>query len=285
MFPIILPLVAGGLACALSLSHALALEGGSIDSNADPTFAGVGSLTLATGGTFSGVLIGSRHVLTAQHVVGATSLPSQWTFNVHLASLASADRSYTVTNIFRAPGFTGFDGNEPPRNDLAILELSRGVAAAVAPFALSLAPLGIGDEITLVGYGGTGAAIKRRGTNLIEFLDPEPGPAATPDVFAYDLDTDTPDQATVIGGDSGSGAFIRSNAVWKLAGINTFSWTDPDVPGTGAVRGGGGLIVSAYTPWILATMVPEPRAWTFFASGLLLLGLRLAGASRARHAL
>ena len=60
-------------------SHcAVALEGGTMDSNESPTFAGVGGLSLASGGTFSGVLIGSRYVLTAQHVVGSGSDPSQW---------------------------------------------------------------------------------------------------------------------------------------------------------------------------------------------------------------
>jgi V8-like Glu-specific endopeptidase len=253
-------------------SHcALALEGGAVDPNNSSTFAGVGSLSLASGGTFSGVLVGSRYVLTAQHVVGSGSDPSQWTFNVNLDSLGVSDRSFAVARVYAAPGFTGFGNGAVPRNDLTILELTRDVPGSVPVFELSTTALSLGKQITLVGYGGTGSATtKNRGTNIVEYIDP--APPASSDVFAYDFDNDTADQATVVGGDSGSGMFVNENGVWKLAGINTFSWQNPSQPGTGPTRGGGGMIVSAYAPWIQSvTAVPEPSTWALFCPGMVLL--------------
>lgn len=274
--------IASVLAFALIGMPAFALEGGSVDPNGDPTFAGVGSLSNASGGTFSGILIGPRHVLTAQHVVGGGSNPSQWTFNVNLDTLAPADRTFSVARVHAAPGFTGFSGGVVPRNDLTVLELTRDVPSTVPVFALSTAAPGLGDEITLVGYGGTGANTKRRGTNVVEHLD-APAAGAAPDVFAYDYDDDSAGQATVVGGDSGSGMFVNDNGVWKLAGINTFAWENPGIPGTGSLRGGGGMIVSAYAPWIESvTVVPEPAAWALLAPGMLLLlgWVRYAGRRR-----
>lgn len=260
------------LLCALPALPAAALDGGAVDPNTDPTFAGVGSLSRSTGGTFSGVLIGSRYVLTAQHVVGASASPAQWTFNLNLDGLALGERTFAVTRIVAAPGFVGFVNGEVARNDLTVLELDHDVPAGIPIYGLSDSPLQLGQEITLVGYGGTGPALKRRGTNIVEFLDPAPGPGANADVFAYDYDTDSANQATVVGGDSGSPVFVNEGGVWKLAAISTFSWTNPEVPGTGPVRGGGGMIVSAYAPWIQqATVVPEPATHALFAIGMLML--------------
>jgi hypothetical protein len=259
------------LVSLVSCHCALALEGGAVDSNSSPTFAGVGSLSLASGGTFSGVLIGSRYVLTAQHVVGGGSDPSQWTFNVNLDSLDASDRSFAVARVYAAPGFTGFGNGAVPRNDLAILELTRDVPASVPVFDLSTTALTLGNEITLVGYGGTGAQTKRRGANVVDYLD-APSAGATADVFAYDFDAGVQGEATVVGGDSGSGMFVNEGGVWKLAGINTFAWENPAVPGSGGVRGGGGMIVSAYAPWIQSvTAVPEPAAWALLCPGMVLL--------------
>lgn len=269
---------AASIAMTLASHPAWALEGGSIDSNADPTFASVGSLTLASGGTFSGVLIDARHVLTAQHVVGAGSAPSDWTFNVNLDSLAAADRVFSVTRVVAAPGFTGFGGGAIPRNDLTVLELDRDVPAVIPIYGLSTQALQLGQAITLVGYGGTGADVKKQGTNVVEFVDP----TAAPDVFAYDFDTDSANQATVVGGDSGSPVFVQAGGTWKLAGISTFSWTNPEVPGNVA-RGGGGMIVSAYLPWIeQATAVPEPSTNALLATGMLML-VACVGTRRMRR--
>jgi hypothetical protein len=259
------------LVWTLSCHCVLALEGGAADPNSSPTFAGVGSLSFATGGTFSGVLIGSRYVLTAQHVVGSGSDPSQWTFNVNLDALDPSDGSYSVAHVYAAPGFTGFGGGAVPRNDLTILELTRDVPGVVPVFELSTGPLALGKEITLVGYGGTGAETKRRGTNVVDYLD-APSAGATPDVFAYDYDSAIQGEATVVGGDSGGAMFVNDDGVWKLAGINTFAWENPSRPGIGAIRGGGGMIVSAYAPWIQSvTAVPEPATWAFLCPGMALV--------------
>jgi V8-like Glu-specific endopeptidase len=261
------------MVCALPALPALALQGGVVDSNASATFAGVGSLTVAGAGTFSGVLIAPQYVLTAGHVAGPGADPSLFTFNVNLDALPAGERSFAVTDITPAPGFGGFLTGQITRNDLSILRLDRPVPDAVPRYALLTDALALGQEITLVGYGGTGAATKRQGTNIVDVLDATPG--AVPDVFAYDFDNDTSNQATVIGGDSGSGMFVNDAGVWKLAGINTFSWENPGVPGTGTVRGGGGMIVSFHAAWIDSVVaVPEPAAWAMLAPGILLvLGL------------
>lgn len=261
------------LAWALSALPAFALQGGAVDPNDNATFAGVGSLTVggSRGGTYSGVLIAPQYVLTAGHVAGPGSDPSLYTFNVNLDALPPAERTFTVTAITPAPGFGGFVSGQLTRKDLSVLRLDRPVPAAVPHYELLTDSLSLGREITLVGYGGTGATTKRQGTNLVEFLDP-PAPGATADVFAYDFDADTAAQATVVGGDSGSGAFVNDHGTWKLAGINTFSWENPGIPGSGTVRGGGGMIVSAYAPWIQSvTVVPEPAAWAMLLPGALLL--------------
>lgn len=262
-----------GALCAVPVASAWALQGGAVDSNADATFAGIGSLTVAGNGTFSGVLVAPQYVLTAAHVAGPGADPSDYTFNVNLDSLPAGDRTFAVTAITVAPGFTGFHPGEITRNDLALLRLDRPVPASVPTYAPLSVGLVLDQQVTLVGYGGTGApTVKNRGTNLVEFLDPAPSAGSVPDVFAYDFDSDTAAQATVVGGDSGSAALVNLGGVWKLAGINTFSWENPAVPGTGAVRGGGGMIVSAYADWIQSAQnpapVPEVRSW-----GLILLGL------------
>lgn len=261
------------LAWALPVLPAFALQGGAVDSNAEATFAGVGSLTVSGsgGGTFSAVLIAPQYVLTAGHVAGPGSDPSRYTFKVNLDSLPVGERDFTVTAITPAPGFNGFVSGQLTRNDLSVLRLSRPVPAAVPYYEMLTDSLALGRQITLVGYGGTGATTKRQGTNIVEFLDPS-APGATADVFAYDFDDDTPSQATVVGGDSGSGTFVNDHGTWKLAGINTFSWENPAVPGTGTVRGGGGMILSAYAPWIQSvTVVPEPAVWAMLVPGVLLL--------------
>jgi len=66
--------------------------------------------------------------------------------------------------------------------------------------------------------------------------------------------------------------FVNDNGVWKLAGISTFAWENPSRPGSGGVRGGGGMIVSAYSPWIQSvTAVPEPATWAFLCPGMVLV--------------
>lgn len=250
---------------------AAALEGGSVDSNASPTFAGVASLLRSGAGVYSAVLISPTAALTAAHVVAGVPA-EQVTLQFNLDSL---QRTATVSRIEVAPGFTGFQNNgEITFNDLAVLQLTAPVLAEVPHYALLRVPLSSGVGITLVGYGGTGASVKREGTNTVDALF-APSAGAPAAAFVYDYDAGLETEATVVGGDSGSPAFVRVGDEWEIAGINTFAWQGVTEPGVGSVRGGGGMIVSAYAAWIdQAAPVPEPATWALLAAGLGLVGLQ-----------
>lgn len=247
-----------------------ALEGGVVDSNDAAAFASVGSLARTGGGVFSGVLVTPDYVLTAAHVVFGSS-PGSFSFNVNYTGIAAEQRQFAVDAIHVAPGFAGFLTNgEITFGDLALVHLATPVPAAVPILPLADSAIPADALITLVGYGGTGANVKRRGTNLAELLL-APGDGQPAAAFAYDYDTVPPKtvlEATVVGGDSGGAVFVEASGELRLAGISTFSWTSPSEPGVGPVRGGGGMILSAYRPWIdQVTAVPEPASW-----GLLLAG-------------
>lgn len=228
---------------------------------------GVGSLSV-NGGTFSAVVIGPRHILTAAHVVNGAA-PDKIVFNLNYG----ADLSHRIQAkaVFVHPDYTGFNKKDITRDDMAVVQLSEAVPEGVAIYGLNTVPLTPGMTLTLVGYGSSGngvegvtvggnPAVKRTGKNNVDAVVPDDEGSKRLEAYLYDFDgpEGTPHpgdgatlgngiETTVGGGDSGSPAFIESDGRWLLAGINTFQ-IGAAAPKFGS--GGGGMLVSTYAEWI-----------------------------------
>ncbi|MGL5017155.1 MAG: trypsin-like serine protease [Luteolibacter sp.] len=279
--------LAGLVAQAPAAVTATILAGGETDLPADTPsgrldaegiFHFVGALEISGGaGSFKGsaVAISREWVLTAGHNADLNDdglADAGWTGNLHLPGFGV----FGVAQAYTHPGFTGF-ANPSINDDLALLRL-----AAPLPVGMGFPTLGtgagIGDVITLVGFGRSGygsygytttASLtdRRYGFNLIDSftVDDEGGGAF--EVFRYDFDhpasTGQPggslgnDVETIISpGDSGGAAMRqRPDGSWELVGINTFT------EGYGGRFGdtGGGVLVEPYLNWISQIAgVPEP---------------------------
>lgn len=147
--------------------------------------------------------------------------------------------------------------------------------------------VGIGDIITLVGFGRSGygsyvytsdasLADRRYGSNVIDDFEMDDEGSGRAEIFRYDFDAPATtggiggslgnDVETIIGpGDSGGAALRQTGSGWELVGINTFT------EGYGGRFGdmGGGVLVGRYLDWTsLTTAVPEPSGFpmvSFFA--------------------
>jgi hypothetical protein len=284
------------LAAACAPLQAFALAGGSgIDPNSQTSpYLGVGSLH-TNDGYFSATLIAPGYAITAAHVLAGKSA-SDVTFQIN------GDTPYSMTGaqIFVNPGWTGFNASSDGlvHNDLAIIKLSTDAPATVPYYSLYTGPMA-GKAMTFVSYAGTQAQ-KSTGMNMadIVFNGTNPATQGTNEVFLFDYDGPTlstnhtgggtlgaNQEATFVGGDSGSAAFVDDNGVMKLAGVNTFAVffsggpTQQGAFGTG----GGGQILSGYSTWIdsvVTAPVPEPQTWLMLVAGLGLVG----GASLGRRA-
>jgi hypothetical protein len=261
------------------------LAGGEFDLPADTPsgrldtageFGFVGALAISSGGgnyRGSAVALSSEWLLTAGHNADLNDdgLPDAvWSASFYLPGYGS----FAVSRAYTHPGFTGF-ANPSVHDDLALLHLS-----APLPVGMSfptLAGTGIGDEITLVGFGRSGygdygyttsASLtdRRFGSNVIDSFQLDDEGSGRAEVFRYDFDApDTTgltggslgnDVETIIGpGDSGGAALKLTVNGWELVGINTFT------EGYGGRFGdtGGGVLVDPYQDWILQTTgIPEP---------------------------
>ncbi len=272
---------------------ALALVGGSgVASNAaDSPWSGVGSLSV-NGSTFTATLIAPGYVLTAAHVAAGQD-PSKISFQIN------AGTSYAIgaSQVFVNPGYTGSAaGNAPndPTNhaDLAVIKLSSDAPADVPIYKLFDGNL-LNSRLTFVSFAGS-TTQKLTGENMVDgvFADLS-GVSQT-----YLFDFDGPDllsnrlgggtlgasvEASLVGGDSGSAAFVNVNGQWELAGINSFEATFSAGPLTSGSygTGGGGIVLSSYASWIdsiVVTPVPEPTEWLMLLAGLGVIG----SASRRR---
>ncbi|MEI6299859.1 MAG: trypsin-like serine protease [Betaproteobacteria bacterium] len=280
---------------------ALALVGGAgvAPNGADSPWSGVGSLNIA-GGYFTGTLIAPGYVITAAHLVAGRD-PSSVSFQVNASS------SYTIaaTQIFVNPGYTGTAGGNAAgdptsHDDIAIIKLASAVSADVPVYGLYTGNLQ-GKDMTFVSYAGS-ATTKRTGENVADYLFADT--SGTKEVYLFDFDG--PDlstnrlganiaangtlgadrEASLVGGDSGSSAFVNVNGEWQLAGINTFQATFASGPTTSGQygTGGGGVVLSSYSTWInsvVVTPVPEPHTWLLLLAGFGILG---GIASRRRSA-
>lgn len=243
---------------------AQAVVDGVVDPNTVTSpWAGVGSLTVARGGTYSAVVIAPNVVLTAAHVVGG-SAPASWTFNLNLGGDLTA--RLPVASIRVHPSFQGFvpgrDG--VAHHDIAVVRLGSMVPFGTPVYELMRRAPRPGERLILVGYGTGGSsggasipaspAVKRVGANVVEWVYQDLSGAGRVELyrFAYNpLPGGSPLEATLAGGDSGSPAFIREPEGWRVAGINTYVYSSP------VGRGGGGVAVAAYREWILSELARE----------------------------
>lgn len=241
-------------------------------------WSGVGSVSVTVEGrtaTYSGVLIGRRHVLTAAHVVSGVQ-PSGIEFILN----HGGDQTYRLlaAAFVTHPGYSGFNPHRP-NDDLAVIRLVSDVPVGVPLYPLHRAMLARGELLALVGYGGGGNGIdgetvsanpmvKRVGYNRADAFAPDDEGSGTIEVYQFDFDGPDPStnrmggltiganlEANVSGGDSGSAAFVYDGGQWRLAGINTFQWSAPDGRRGVFGGGGGGMLLSGYAGWIDAAVL------------------------------
>jgi len=248
-------------------------------------FSFVGALEISSGAaTYRGsaVALSREWVLTAGHNADLNDdgrPDAGWTGTFHLPGYGV----FGVAEAFTHPDFTGF-ANPSISDDLALLHLSTPLPPGLVFPGLGVG--GVGETITLVGFGRSGYGSygytsnssltdRRFGSNVIDALHLDDEGSGVAEVFRYDFD----DPATtgfldgslgnelesIIGpGDSGGAALRQTSHGWELVGINTYT------EGFGGRFGdnGGGVLVDPYAEWIYQTMsIPEPGV-----SGLLLLG-------------
>lgn len=274
------------------------------DSKGSP-FSGVGSISI-NGGTYSGVLIGDQYVLTAAHVVNGVDL-TKIQFNLNYGGALT--EKFGATEVHVNPSYSGslVSPGGIAHDDLAIIKLSGHVPGGVPVYPISEVPLARRDVITFVGYGGGGSgdvgvtlgansAVKRVAGNRVDVLYGDDDGGTMNEVYEFDFDganastnvfgpNTLPNytlgntiEGTLAGGDSGSPSFVQdSQGKWTLVGINTFIRT---VGGGKPIFGstGGGMLLSAYSPWIksIVTPVPETKTGFLWLSGLGIMAFAVA---------
>jgi len=235
------------------------------------TWSGVVSI-LANGSVYSGVLIGTRHVLTAGHVFDpnpvATAVSVQF-------NLGGAPIIVPALRYMKHPDYISF-GNPNTQNDLAIIELAANAPAGAAIYPLATRVPSAGTTATLVGYGGSGngdagvtvnraADVKRVGKNALDAFDADAKGSGKMMVYYFDFDGPNAGsnivgagtlgnaiETTLAGGDSGCPAFVQEAGIWKVAGINTFTSTMVGGATVASTFGtlGGGQVVASQATWI-----------------------------------
>jgi hypothetical protein len=176
----------------------------------------------------SSVAIGYFRLLTAEHY----GLDLHETFTIDGDEFEVVDVSYLPT-----------DPGQPARPDMRILEL-RNNTDPLRPlpgfYSLYTGQFSTEEEMVLVGWGVTGEGrpryyvedpnsprLKRWGTNVYDEPDSPPvGPKYSTQCFRMDfIASGSPHEVGYGKGDSGGGAFVLHDGVWKLAGMNLYNDT------------------------------------------------------------
>ena len=164
-----------------------------------------------TGSTIAGssVYLGGGWLLTAEHVYD-----DRPTFAVSYDGIVyTEDLAFNISNPTSFPS-QGLSVN----TDLTLVRLQSDLSLPT----ISLGNANVGDDLTLIGYGG---GIKRWGTNEVETdgiaLDVPPSVSNDYVSLSTDFDLDIPGDSQAISGDSGGGVFYQepSSGEWQLAGI------------------------------------------------------------------
>lgn len=252
-----------------------------IDPNSPQSpWAGVGSIAVH-GGTYSGVAIGPRQILTAAHVVAGASA-SDITFNLNNDGDRSQSIAASAVVIHPRYGKQSFQGIA--LNDLAVVQLATDLPPDVPRYPLLMEAIPTGSVISLVGYGASGdgvhgvtvggrSDVKRVGQNALDAFVPPPKRFEMPQAYLFDFDSPAAFialgggslgndvESTLASGDSGSPAFVKIDGKWIVAGINTFQLSVPQraaAPLFGSL--GGGMFVPAYAGWIHEVMAAPVAA-------------------------
>lgn len=257
------------LAAAAALPFARAAHA-VVDGVVDPNtvqspFAGVGSLTTLSGGTYSAVAIAPHFALTAAHVVAGASAASL-AFNVNRGGDLVARIGARAVHVH--PGYQGAGPGGLMRDDLALLRLADPVPFGTPTYEVARRAPRIGERLVFVGYGNASSsaggaelpahpAVKRVGTNVVEEVIPDPQNPARIELYRFGynpLPGGSVLESTLAGGDSGSPSFAQEASRLLVLGINTFVYSSR------GGRGGGGIVVAAHREWILSIVGAEaPR--------------------------
>ena len=222
----------------------------------------------------------------------------------------------SISEIAVHGDWTGFL-NPSINDDIAVLTLSEPAPSGVAPYPMNTGSFDYLQLITVSGYGKSGDGVngentsanlyvKRTAQNVAStaLLDDE-APGTTKEIFLIDFDGPTSltntlsdglslgndVEGTIFSGDSGGPSFLWDDldgdsdvdtGELTLFGVNTFVGDSGPyaAPYFGSL--GGGMLVSAYEPFIQSIMNPLPAA--FWGGLALLTGLGTVGTIRRRLA-
>lgn len=222
----------------------------------------------------SGTLIGSEWVLTAAHVVDDAA-DQDWFFDT-----GSGTQRVQASEVHYHPDWFNKDG--ATNGDIALVRLSDSLTDAT-PTQLFGGPTPYGDEVALVGFGGSGNGLtgwtgdydlmRRAGTNVLEAGDPY---GFGDEFLSFDFDDPAFGDATelesmLMFGDSGGAIMADVDGEWQLIGVNTFIVPFADEPIDYGMYGDlmGSTSVEFHLDWI-NSIIPAPSTLpiAFFGFGL-----------------